>query len=70
MTRRRATRYWLGLGRVSSVTDTVCYRRTHCQVDKDVAVAKEHFGLSADYNAMSPLVLYKGYTKDFLNGKV
>lgn len=40
------------------------------QVDKDVAVAKEHFGLAAPYNAMSPLVLYKGYTRDFLDGKV
>ncbi|CAM9750685.1 unnamed protein product [Ectocarpus sp. 4 AP-2014] len=39
-------------------------------VDKDVAVAKEYFGLSAPYNAMSPLVLYKGYTKDFLDGKM
>ncbi|CBN78852.1 conserved unknown protein [Ectocarpus siliculosus] len=40
------------------------------KVDKDVAVAKEYFGLSAPYNAMSPLVLYKGYTKDFLDGKM
>lgn len=39
-------------------------------MDKDVAVAKEHFGLQAPYDAMSPLVLYKGYTKDFLDGKV
>ncbi|CAN0134771.1 unnamed protein product [Pylaiella littoralis] len=44
--------------------------RSYITVDKDVAVAKEHFGLSADYNAMSPLVLYKGYTKAFLNGKI
>lgn len=42
----------------------------HRQVDKDVAVAREHFGLSASYSAMSPLVLYKGYTKRFLDGKV
>ncbi len=40
------------------------------QVDKDVAVAKEHFGLSASYSTMSPLVLHKGYTKRFLDGKV
>lgn len=40
------------------------------QVDKDVAVAKEHFRLQGPYNAMSPLVLHKGYTKDFLDGKV
>lgn len=40
------------------------------QVDKDVAVAKEHFGLPAPYTAMSPLVLYDGYTKKFLDGKV
>ncbi|CAM9411832.1 unnamed protein product, partial [Hapterophycus canaliculatus] len=42
----------------------------YAQVDKDVAVAKQHFGLSAPYSAMSPLVLYKGYTKEFLDGKV
>ncbi|CAM9323253.1 unnamed protein product [Laminaria digitata] len=40
------------------------------KVDKDVAVAKEHFGLQAPYDAMSPLVLYKGYTRDFLDGKI
>ncbi|CAM9265552.1 unnamed protein product [Scytosiphon promiscuus] len=40
------------------------------KVDKDVAVAKQHFGLSASYSAMSPLILYKGYTKEFLDGKV
>lgn len=40
------------------------------QADKDTAVAKEHFGLAAPYDAMSPLVLEKGYTKAFLDGKV
>ena len=40
------------------------------QVDKDVAVAREHFGLSAPYSTMSPLVLHRGYTKQFLDGKV
>eukprot|EP00752_Nemacystus_decipiens_P004793 g4361.t1 len=40
------------------------------KVDKDVAVAKEHFGLPSSYNAMSPLVLYKGYTRSFLDGKI
>eukprot|EP00903_Cladosiphon_okamuranus_P008206 g7901.t1 len=40
------------------------------KVDKDVAVAKEHFGLSAPYSAMSPLVLYQGYTRRFLDGEI
>lgn len=40
------------------------------QVDKDVAVAKEHFGLTNSYNAMSPLILHKGYTREYLDDKV
>lgn len=40
------------------------------QVDKDVAVAKEHFGLGSSYNAMSPIVLHKDYTREYLDGKV
>ncbi|CAM9252172.1 unnamed protein product, partial [Sphacelaria rigidula] len=40
------------------------------KVDKDVAVAKEHFGLHSAYDAMSPIILHKGYTREFLDGKV
>lgn len=40
------------------------------EVDKDVAVAKEHFKLLADYNTMSPLVIHKEYTRQYLDGKV
>lgn len=58
---------------VTWVMFTCClllYTSFAIQVDKDVAVAKEHFGLLAPYDAMSPLVLHKGYTRDFLDGKV
>lgn len=40
------------------------------QVDKDVAVAKEHFGLRGSYNAMSPIIVHKDYTRQYLDGKV
>lgn len=40
------------------------------KVDKDVAVAKEHFGLTNSYNAMSPLILHKGYTREYLDDKI
>lgn len=35
-----------------------------------MAVAKEHFGLDTSYNAMSPVVLHKDYTRQYLDGKV
>lgn len=39
------------------------------RVDKDVALAKEHFGIESDYLDMSPIVIERGATKDFLDGK-
>lgn len=35
-----------------------------------MAVAKEHFKLLADYNTMSPLIIHKEYTRQYLDGKV
>ncbi|KAG5176439.1 AAA domain-containing protein [Tribonema minus] len=40
------------------------------QVDKDVKVAREHWGLTCNYRDMSPLVLDKGYTRRYLDGQV
>lgn len=40
-------------------------------VDKDVVVMREHFGLDhLDYRDMSPVVIPRGYTKDYLEGKI
>lgn len=41
------------------------------RVDKDVTLMREHFGLShVDYRYMSPVIIPRGYTKDFIDGKI
>lgn len=40
------------------------------KVDKDVMLFKHHFGLSADWEDMSPLIVPSGFTRDFLDGIV
>ena len=42
------------------------------QVDKDVVVMRQHFGLdsSLPYRYMSPVLIPKGYTKDYLDGNI
>lgn len=39
-------------------------------VDKDVVLFKEYFGLQSDYCDMSPVILPAGFTRDFLDSKV
>lgn len=40
------------------------------KVDKDVALFKDYFKLTADYSDMSPVILPAGFTRDFLDGKI
>mmetsp|Transcript_2240 Transcript_2240/g.3037 ORF Transcript_2240/g.3037 Transcript_2240/m.3037 type:complete len:383 (-) Transcript_2240:196-1344(-) len=40
------------------------------RVDKDVQLMKEHFDLQCDYKDMSPVIIPKGYTKNYIDGKV
>lgn len=40
------------------------------KVDKDVVLFKDHFSLSADYSTMSPVLFPRGFTRDYLDGKV
>lgn len=39
-------------------------------VDKDVVLFKEYFGLQSGYQDMSPVIFPKGFTRDFLDGKI
>ncbi|MGE3954959.1 MAG: phosphotransacetylase family protein [Parachlamydiales bacterium] len=39
-------------------------------VDKDVALFREHFGLTSPYDQMSPVIVPAGFTRDFLDGQV
>lgn len=39
-------------------------------VDKDVVLFKEYFHLTADYADMSPVIFPKGFTRNFIDGKV
>jgi len=43
---------------------------TGIHVDKDVVLFKDHFGLSDDYATMSPVLFPRGFTRDYLDGKV
>ena len=43
---------------------------TGSHVDKDVLLFKSFFKLSASYEEMSPVLFPKGFTRDFLDGKV
>mmetsp|Transcript_3691 Transcript_3691/g.7063 ORF Transcript_3691/g.7063 Transcript_3691/m.7063 type:complete len:458 (+) Transcript_3691:255-1628(+) len=41
------------------------------RVDKDVTLLREHFNLQhIDYKDMSPVLIPKGYTKDYIDGKI
>ena len=39
-------------------------------VDKDVVLFKEHFDLGDSYPEMSPVLFPKGFTRDYLDGKI
>lgn len=39
-------------------------------VDKDVVLCKEHFDIQAPYPLMSPVIVPRGFTQDFLDGKI
>lgn len=43
---------------------------TGIRVDKDVLLFKDHFGLKDDYSLMSPVLFPRGFTRDYLDGKV
>lgn len=41
------------------------------RVDKDVSVVREHFNLRhIDYRYMSPVIIPRGYTKDYIDGRI
>ncbi|CAM9588386.1 unnamed protein product [Chrysoparadoxa australica] len=40
------------------------------RVDKDVSLMKEYFGLNCKYGDMSPVLIPRGYTKDYIDGKI
>jgi AAA domain len=41
------------------------------RADKDVVVMRQHFGLDhLPYRYMSPVLIPKGYTRDFIDGKI
>src|SRR5690349_21556595 len=39
-------------------------------VDKDVLLFKQHFHLDTPYETMSPVLFPKGFTRDFLDGRI
>lgn len=44
---------------------------TSVPIDKDVVLMKNHFHLNdADYMKMSPIIVHRGYVKDYIDGKI
>ncbi len=43
---------------------------TGIKVDKDVLLFKDRFNIEADYSSMSPVLFPRGFTRDYLDGKV
>ena len=43
---------------------------TGIHVDKDVVLFKDHFGFDEEETVMSPILFPRGFTRDFLDGKV
>jgi dethiobiotin synthetase len=43
---------------------------TGAHVDKDVLLFRSHFGLQDSYEEMSPVLFPRGFTRDYLDGKV
>ncbi|WP_420420935.1 phosphotransacetylase family protein [Simkania sp.] len=43
---------------------------TGIRVDKDVLLFKDHFKLQDDYSLMSPVLFPRGFTRDYLDGKI
>jgi len=43
---------------------------TGIHVDKDVILFKDHFGLKTDPSIMSPILFPRGFTRNYLDGKV
>ena len=45
--------------------------KSSIRVDKDVVLIKEHFNLDhIDYKYMSPVIIPKGYTRQFVDGEI
>eukprot|EP01084_Bolivina_argentea_P161079 280421_1 len=43
---------------------------TGVRVDKDVSLMKMHFNLHTDFGDMSPIMIPRGYTRDYIDGMV
>ena len=64
MKRHGAIGYMKPIGQEHVETET----KTH--VDKDVVLFRSHFQLTDPYEQMSPVLFPRGFTRDFLDGKV
>ncbi len=43
---------------------------TGVRVDKDVSLMKEYFDLPNAYDDMSPIMIPRGYTRDYIDGEL
>ncbi len=63
-------RYTKPVGYMKPVGQEHIEIKPHLHVDKDVVLVKEHFHIQDSYTDMSPVIIPKGFTKDFLDGKI
>lgn len=58
------------IGFIKPVGQEYVETETGVHVDKDVLLFKEHFKLDDPYEEMSPVLFPRGFTRDYLDGKV
>lgn len=58
------------VGFIKPVGQEYIETETGVRVDKDVLLFKSHFQLDDPYEEMSPILFPKGFTRDFLDGKI
>lgn len=58
------------VGFIKPVGQEYIETETGVHVDKDVLLFKSYFGLKDPYEEMSPVLFPRGFTRDFLDGKV
>ena len=62
--RKKAVGFMKPVGQEQQETETGIH------VDKDVVLFKSHFKLKAPYEQMSPVLFPRGFTRDYLDGKI
>lgn len=58
------------IGFIKPIGQQLIKVQNNLNIDKDVVLFKEYFGLQSDYEDMNPVTLPSGFTRNFLNDKI